>query len=186
MYSRKILRRLLASLCFILIFLNGCASYEVTQKADRKLIPLEPASTEIVWLKGNPESLIVKQERGHGVLQPVFSKDERRELAVIRQQVFVELAGNLAPKLKSSLAPYIQKQGKGKQVLNLELNRVLIDADGTRDITITATLSEPPFDMEYWSRKIKIFAPRYSTNDVISTHAADAVVAQLRSSALIK
>lgn len=179
-------RRTFASLCFALIFLHGCASYEVTQKTDRKLIPLEPASTEIVWLKGNPESLIVKQERGYGVQKPVFSKDERRELAVIRQQVFVELAGNMVPKLKFSLGPYIQKQGKGKQVLNLELNRVLIDADGTRDITITATLSEPPFDMEYWSRKIKIFAPRYSTNDVISTNAADAVVAQLRSSALIK
>lgn len=175
-----------AMLALAALLTSGCASYEVTQRGDRVLIPLETGSTEIVWQRGKPESLMVKQEKGYGVQKPVLSNDEKRELAVIRQQVYVELAGNLIPRLKSSLGPYVQREGKGKYVLNLELNRVVIDADGTRDVTITATLSEPPFAMEYWTRKVRLHASRFNGNDTISANAVEAIVAQLRSSALIR
>jgi hypothetical protein len=181
------LSRLFASIGLAIVMLNGCASYEVTARSDDNPVPLEINSTDIVWKRSRTENVIVKQEKGFGIQPTVLSKDERREIAVVRDQVLVELAGNVVPKLKSSLGPYISaNRNMTKYVLHLELNRVMVDADGSRDITFTASISEPPFAMSYWSRQIRIFVPRFSPNSTISTNAAEAVIAQLRSGGMIK
>ncbi|HYD59646.1 MAG TPA: hypothetical protein VEC35_04790 [Noviherbaspirillum sp.] len=167
--------------------LAGCASYEVTAGSDDNPVPLEPGSTDIVWKRTRTENVLAKQEKGFGIQPTVLSSEERREMKVVRDQVLVELAGNMVPKLKSSLGPYISTSyNMTKYVLQLELNRVMIDADGSRNITFTASLSEPPFGMGYWSRQIRIYVPRFSSNSEISTKAAEAVVAQLRSAAMIR
>lgn len=185
MQSRSL--RLLISMSLAGAVLGGCASYEVTARSDERSVPLELGSTDIVWKRTRTENVMVKQEKGFGVQPTVMTSDERREMAVARDQVLVELAGNVVPKLKSSLGPYISaSRNTTKTVLHLELNRVMIDADGSRNITFTASLSEPPFAMGSWSRQIRIFVPRFSSNSEVSTKVAEAVVAQLRSAAMIR
>ena len=73
-----------------------------------------------------------------------------------------------------------------KYVLQLALNRVMIDADGSRNITFTASVSEPPFAAGYWSRQVRTFVPRFSSNSEILAKAAAAVVAERRSAAMIR
>jgi hypothetical protein len=179
--------RLLVSISLTVAVLGGCASYEVIGRTDDKSVPLAPGSTDVVWKRARTENVMVKQEKGFGVQPTIMTSDERREMAVVRDQVMVELAGNVVPKLKLSLDPYISpSRNMVKTVLHLELNRVMIDADGSRNITFTASLSEPPFAMGYWSRQIRIFVPRFSSNSEVSTKLVEAVVAQLRSAAMIK
>ncbi|HJV73887.1 MAG TPA: hypothetical protein VJ654_06685 [Noviherbaspirillum sp.] len=179
--------RLLVCLSLIVAVLGGCASYEVTGRSEDKAIPLEHGSVDIVWSKRMPESVFVKQTPGYGIEMAGVSDGELLDLQHTRLQVVRELLASTPQKVRALIWPYISmKKSMTKYVLQLEMNRVHIDVDGTRNITITATLSEPPTVYDYWSRNIQIHATRFSEDDVLSTQLAEAVVAQLRNSELIK
>lgn len=165
--------------------LGACTSYEIAGRVDRLGGPLEPNSMHIVWSKNKPESLVTKHERGYGLQKPTITAEDQQKLSVTRKQVFFELGNKLVPKLKTALSPYIREGGEAKTILKLELNRIAIDTDGSRDITLTATLSQPPSSIDSWSRKIQIYAPRFGSDETISTSIVEAVVGQLRSSALV-
>lgn len=171
------------ALCLPLI-LSACAGPEIIRGESRAaLVPVDKASLRVAVSAHHPHMLVSKFERGL-LSQPVTTDDERRLAHTRAEALELQLAHDLVPALQSRLRPYVGTAGPRQFVLLLEIDRIVVATDGAADVQVTATLSDPGARQQ-WLRTIRVSMSRFGNGGALGQECADAIVAQLKASALL-
>lgn len=168
----------------VLLCMSACTGYDVIQASDQSAKPLEKNSLRILWKSGKFAVAVEKHQRAsYG--GPTITKEDNVLGMAKAELVKLNLQQNLIRDLSAGIGSYASQDRNAKYVMALELVRIVADTDGSRDVTITASLHQMPGAMTVWSRTIKVSAPRFSSDDAISAKVSDAIVGQMKSSDLI-
>jgi hypothetical protein len=170
----------------MLTALVGCAGPEVIGGRGPDTLPRAAARSLVIVIKDNPETARTKHQPGSGLGKPVFTPDEVRSTDMRCREIAQNLAQHLIPQAKARLAPYLAgTEPEIRHTLTVEISRIAADTDGSADIRITLSYNERGERFPAWMRIVRTTAGRFSTPDAITNEVMEAVLAQLKASALI-
>lgn len=173
-----------ASALSVLLCLSACGGAAIVRSSDPgELTPIGKGTLAIAVSHRHPQMLVSKHERG-AFSQPKTSDDERRVAYARSVALEAMLARELPLQLKARLAPYANQDGHPDHALLLVVESIKVDTDGSVVLTVTARLAARGAEPA-WLRTVVVSASRFGSDSGIAHDFTDAILAQLKASALV-
>ena len=168
------------------LVLGGCAVNSVVQGSSQAPAPLEAHSLRIVWKGGTYQKSIETHDRVKlGAAAPTVTQEDGILYSAKVDLVKLNLQRSLIGKVAAGMPSYVSHDREARNALALELVRIAADTDGSRDVTIKASVVKLPSAEVVWWRTMKISASRFNSDDALSDEVSKAIIGQMKDSALI-
>jgi hypothetical protein len=170
-----------------MVLLGGCATDRVVQASTQNAEPLDKNSLLIFWKGGKYERTVETHDREmRGSAPPSVTQEDAILFSAKADLVKLDLQRHLIEKMSAGMPSYVTRDRGARNALRLELVKIAADTDGSRDVTITASVLKVPSAEVVWWRTVKISASRFNSDGAISDEVSSAIIGQMKASALIE
>ncbi|MQA37704.1 hypothetical protein [Rugamonas aquatica] len=171
----------------VVLALAGCSGPQIVAvQGTGAQSAIEQHSLQIVF-SGKTSTGWTKHERSAVQTKPTATEQEQQLASVRCKEIGNGIVQHLRPMTKSQLAPYLSASERDyRNVLTVEINRIMADTDGSADIVVTLSYGARGNEKPGWSRIVHIQASRFATGESVARELADATLAQLKASALVQ
>lgn len=187
MQYRRLTIKILAAA--VMSSLAACAAQRTVIARGGPLPPLPPYSLAIAWKTLESKLYIEKQERGNGLQKPVITLDDRAAVGQTGRNSVAAIQETLLPQLKSRLKPYLARKSnplEEKFNIKIELVRVVMDTDGSREAFVSAEITPAYSSQVVWYRQIAVYASKSTPDTTLVQNCTDGIMDALRKSDLIE
>jgi len=176
----------LRKLCALAVFiaLTACGGPEVIHARGPDRMPaLEVKSLGIDFKDKIPTSWSKHQA---GLIKPEFTPEEKVAAAARAKAISLDILHNLPTAVRSQLTPYLAgSERASRNVLILEITGLAVDTDGSAQITMEMYCGPRGELYPDWTRTVRVSASRLSAPETVTRDLVAAILAQLKTSALI-